>query len=103
MNKRTFSAMLALWGSILMLALVGIATFILWAYLLSILIGLGVILLLAGVAISVRLWQHSGLKVAEARREELRLQHEQEMERERLQIERDRHEHEMTLAQERHT
>jgi hypothetical protein len=93
---------LTLLGIFAMLFVGGLAVAVLFAYLVYICIGLGVLLFLTIAGIAWRKWQHSRIPVNEDKREKLRLELEELERRERLRIERERHEHELRLEQERH-
>ena len=94
---------LTLLGIFAMLFVGVLVVAVLFAYLLYIMIGLGVLLFLTIVGIAWRKWQHSRIPINEDKREKLRLELEEFERRERLRIERERHEHELRLEQERHT
>ena len=60
-------------GALVILLVFGLAVMVFLAYLTYIFIGVGVFLTLTGILVGVRKWQHSGLPVREARREDKRL------------------------------
>jgi hypothetical protein len=89
-------------GSFLILVMFGIALYLFWAYVAAISIGFILLVLIVSVVAGVRWHKVTGLPLAEANREALRLAHEQQMERERLRILNERHVFDMRLQWEKH-
>jgi hypothetical protein len=83
------------------LAFIALSFLVFTTVMIYVLIGLGVILVLAGGGFLVRRWQHSGLPVKEAKREDKRLEYTHKENMARIAIEEDARRHQAELERER--
>jgi hypothetical protein len=88
-------------GVCAVLAFIALSFLVFTTIMIYVLIGLGVILVLAGGGFLVRRWQHSGLPVKEAKREDRRLEYTHKENMARIAIEEDTRRHQAELERER--